>query len=246
MSAIRTAKTAVTLVVVLLTATALCFAMAGCSGDNRLRAPVAEVSGIIAEPDYTVTLAWSASDGADSYDVEYEYGIYPGDVHSVTTGTTSVTVKRVKGELKYRVRAVAGEEKGEFSEWLNYDVPELELDALRTFNIIFRDGKYYIDVDTFEPVTYLYKGERKTVNYYEFDLLPPDSEDTGRKPQAYSLTQIREGFAFNIGDIAGVWRLYARPALYVDVNGVKDYSQVKELNELYSSEPNYIIIEITV
>lgn len=245
MSLGRTTKTALRIIAVIMTAV-VCIAFAGCNGTNSSKAPVPVVGAVLAEPDYTVTLEWSEIKQARSYIVEYEYGLYPGVVHSVTVGATSVTVSRVKGTLRFRAKSVFSDGESDFSEWSEYNVPVLELDALRTFNVKFEGGKYYIDADTFEPVTYVYKGERKTVNYYEFDLVPPGAENVELNPMAYSLTQIREGFAFNIGDIGGVWKLYARPALYVDINGEKDYSQVKELNELYKSEIQYIIVEITV
>lgn len=245
MSLGRTAKTVVRILVVIVL-TAMCLVATGCDGTKGLTSPSPVVGAVLAEPDYTVTLEWNSIKQAESYVVEYEYGLYPEDIHSVATGSTSVTVRRVKGTLRFRAKSVSSTGESDFSEWCEYDVPELELDALRTFNVKLENGKYYIDADTFEPVTYVYKGERKTVNYYEFDLVPPDTESDTRNPMAYSLTQIREGFAFNIGDISGVWKLYARPALYVDINGEKDYSQVRELNELYKSEIRYIIVEITV
>lgn len=246
MRAERISKSIFAIIIAFAVIIVACATVCGCKKRNP-SAPEASVTSVVGEPEYTFTLSWNAVDGADTYAVEYEYELYKGDIHSYETSACEATFTYMRGKINYRVRAysVSGDVDSGFSAWMTYESEGLTLDALRSFNVDAVDGKYRVDVNTFEPINYTYKGETKTVNYYEFDLIPPDTEVEEHDPVVYSLSQITDGFDFNISDIEGVWHLYVRPANYVEINGEKDYSQVKELYELYR-EAGYIVIEITV
>ena len=64
------------------------------------------------------------------------------------------------------------------------------------------------------------------------------------QPQTYSITQMEKGVSFYFP--SGVWLCYVRPVLYVEYNGIKDYTQIEGLYELYNEEIDYTIIELVV
>ena len=103
-------------------------------------------------------------------------------------------------------------------------------------------------MDTFSPVTYVYKGTNYAVNYYEIDALNEDEirGENELAPQAYSITQLRAGVTFHMPVGSGTWKFFVRPVLYVEINGVKDYTQSEGLYELYDENINYTIVELTV
>ncbi len=219
---------------------------------RKLKTPTAEVTSVVGEPDYTITISWNKVSGARVYTVEYIYSVYPDTVYTANEiGGTELTIKRVKGELKFRIKALGKYESNtsDFSEWYSYNVVPLTLDPFRgiTFKNVGNQG-YQIDMDYFYPVTYVYKGEQFTINYYEVDAIGPGEErdQNSLQPYAYSLLELHEGVTFNFPVGSGTWQFYIRPVLYVNVNGVKEYIHNKEIYELYDEEIPYTIIEQTV
>ena len=247
-------KKAIAIIIVL----AVLIVAAGCFGTTygilhrKLKTPNASVVNVIAEPNYLIELSWDKVLGAKSYTIEYKYSLYPNVVHTLSDiAGESALIKMVKGTLEYRIKAVGtyASNVSDFSDWNTYEVEPLTLDAFRGFNFKLIAGEgYQIDMDTFSPVTYVYKGTNYAVNYYEIDALNEDEirgEDE-LAPQAYSITQLRAGVTFHMPVGSGTWKFFVRPVLYVEINGVKDYTQSEGLYELYDENINYTIVELTV
>lgn len=217
---------------------------------RKLKTPNANVVRVNAEPDYTIDLSWEKVSGAISYTVQYKYALYPNEIFTASAiGGTSLSVKMVKGELQYRIKSVGkyASNTSDYSEWKSYEVEPLSLDTFRGFNFKYVAGKgHQIDMDTFYPVTYMYKGSEYAINYYEIAIHSTDEGLTEEEYQfqTYSLTQFEEGITFNFQ--SGKWICYIRPVLYVEINGIKDYSQIEGLYELYNENIDYTVIELIV
>lgn len=212
---------------------------------RKLQPPAPRVEALFAEPDYTVVIAWEAVEGAKSYSVEYKYALFePDTVHRIdNVADKSVAVARKRGALQFRVRAFGkyAENMSEYSEWQTYYVQPLATNSLEIFNTEYlSDRSFAIDADTFVPVTYNYKGETFTINWYEVRIFAPGETEAPSDP--ISLADIRSGFAFNVAE-KGEYILEMRPVLYVYINGIKDYETLG-LYELY--EPNTAYTRITV
>ena len=251
MAKIRLSKKAIAIIVVV----AVIVIAAGCFGatygilHRKLKTPQAKVINVVAEPSYTIEIGWERVSGAKLYTVEYKYELYPDTVHTATDiAGTSLTIKMVKGNLQFRIKAIGdyASNTSDFSEWVTYYVEPLTLDAFRGFQFKLIAGQgYQIDMDTFYPVTYTYKGNTYAVNYYEIDALNGDEfrgEDE-LQPQAVSLSQLENGITFKLPNGSGVWNFYVRPVLYVEINGVKDYTQAEGLYELYDENISYTVVQ---
>lgn len=254
MAKLRLSKKAIAIIIVV----AVIVVAVGCFGatygilHRKLKTPDAKVVSVIAEPSYTIEIGWEKVSGAKSYTVEYKYELYPDVVHTASgLADTSLTIKMIKGNLQFRIKSVGdyASNTSDFSEWQNYKVEPLTLDAFRGFNFKLVEGEgYQIDMDTFYPITYVYKGNTYAVNYYEIDALNADElrgEDE-LQPQAVSLTQLTNGLSFKLPSGSGVWNFYVRPVLYVEVNGVKDYTQAEGLYELYDENISYTVVQLIV
>lgn len=214
---------------------------------RKLSPPVPRVEATFAEPQYTVMIAWDEVEGAESYAVEYRYSLFEQDaVHRIDkVSDTYVMVARKRGVLQFRVRAFGkyAENMSDYGEWQTYYVEPLALNSLQTFNTTYvSERSFKIDADTFVPVTYNYKGETYTINWYEVRILAPGETDAPSDP--ISLTDIRSGFAFNVAE-RGEYVLEIRPVLYVYINGVKDYATLG-LYEIYEPNTAYTRITVTV
>ncbi len=212
---------------------------------RQLRAPEFTDVSVIAEPSYTIDIEWEKVSGAKSYTLEYKYALYPNETHTVTDITaTSYSIRMVKGLLEYRIKSVGKYSSNDsaFSEWKSYEVEPLTLDTFRGFDLKLVEGRgYQIDMDYFYPVEYVYKGETYKINYYEIDFVNEDEFRDDLNPYAYSLTELQEGINYYLPVGSGEWTVYVRPVLYVNVNGVKDYTSIEGLYELYDEN-----IEFTV
>lgn len=252
MKKIKLGKSAIAIIVI-----ASIFVLAGgCFGvtyailHRELKTPVASVVKVNAEPEYTIDLSWQKISGAESYTVEYKYSLYPDNIYTASgISGTSLSIKMIKGELLYRIKSVGkyASNTSPFSEWQSYEVEPLELDQLRVFNFKIVEGKgYQIDMDTFYPITYVYKGNTYVVNYYEIAVHSEEENLTEDEYQfqTYSISQLNEGISYHF--VSGVWTCYVRPALYVEINGIKDYTQAEGLYELYNEDIEYTVIEIIV
>lgn len=254
MKKIRLTKKAIAIIIVL----AVIIVAGGCFGatygilHRKLKTPQAKVMNVVAEPDYVLEFAWDKIGGAKSYTLEYRYELYPDVVHSLSGIVgEKASIKMIKGRIDYRIKSVGkyASNTSDYSEWCSYDVAPLTLDPFRGFNFKVVEGAgYQIDMDTFFPVTYTYKGNSYAINYYEIDALNGDEirgEDE-LQPQAYSLTQLSEGVTFHMPVGSGTWSFYVRPVLYVEINGIKDYTQSEGLFELYDENISYTIVQLTV
>ncbi|MBR2480460.1 MAG: hypothetical protein IKB56_04040 [Clostridia bacterium] len=242
--------------IAILVAVAILIVAGGCFGityavlHRQLQTPNARVKSVNAEPNYTIDLVWDKISGAESYTVEYKYSLYPDEVFAVKEiGGTSLSIKMIKGELQFRIKSVGkyNSNTSEFSKWTTYNVQPLSLDKFRGFNFKIVEGKgYQINMDTFHPITYVYKGNSYVVNYYEIAVCLKEDEIAKEdlQPQTYSITQMEKGVSFYFP--SGVWLCYVRPVLYVEYNGIKDYTQAEGLYELYNEEIDYTIIELVV
>ena len=248
----RLSKKAIAWIVIV----AILIVAGGCFGftyavlHSQLKTPNASVISVNAEPDYTIDIGWEKVTGAESYTIEYKYSLYPDEVFTASKiGGNSLTIKMIKGELQFRIKSVGkyASNTSEFSEWKKYIVDPLSLDTFRGFNFKIVAGKgYQIDMDTFYPITYLYKGNTYVVNYYEIAVhsLEDNLTEEEYQFQTYSLTQLEEGVSFYFD--GGTWICYVRPVLYVDINGIKDYTQTEGLYELYNEDIDYTVIELVV
>lgn len=198
---------------------------------------------ITAEPTYTVVFSWEKSRNAKRYVLEYEYvTTEPGTIYRVETDSLSVSVDRRRGQLRYRLTAENDYERTE-GEWLNVIVPELNLGKVAPFNMERTAPLVYTLVaDSFQPVTYNYRGETYTVNYYEVDVLAP-GEERDLDPVTLSLQELTAGWSINASS-AGEWRIFIRPVTYVYVNGERVY--LDRLAELYSQDAEYTAITVTI
>ncbi len=254
MDKLRLTKKAIAIIVIVV----VLIIGAGCFGatygilHRKLKTPCIKTVNVTAEPDYIIELSWDKISGAHSYTLEYRYSLYPDVVHTLSNVSNEMaTIKMIKGNLEYRIKAIGkySSNTSDFSAWCTYMVNPLTLDQLRPFNFTYIAGEgIQINMDTFTPVTYVYKGNQYVVNYYEIDALNEEElrGEDDLQPQAYSISQLEEGLTFHLPQGSGTWRFYIRPVLYVEINGVKDYTQAEGLYELYDENINYIIVEQTV
>ena len=77
--------------------------------------------------EFYVTINWEDIDGAQKYNIEYEYYLYPGVIHSKSVTISEATIYRKRGELKYRVQSVVNGKASPFSAWQSYFVPSMEI-----------------------------------------------------------------------------------------------------------------------
>lgn len=245
-------KKAIALIIVLavLVVGGGCFGITYAVLHRQLEAPTPSISAITAEPDYTIDIAWNKVSGAEYYSLEYKHSLYPDETIEVSKiGGTSYSIKRVKGTIEFRVKSIGkyASNTSEFSEWIKYDVDPLTLDTFRAFNFsVVEDKGYLIDMDSFNAVNYVYKGNNYTVNYYEIAVHSTEENVTLEEIQCqtYSLTQLEEGIYFNFAP--GTWNVYARPVLYVEINGIKDYTQAEGLYDLYDENIDYTTFQLIV
>lgn len=205
----------------------------------KLRAPSPEVSSLSDEPDYLVTISWKKIVGAKQYFVEYFYDtLYPDIKYSTSISENQITIKRVRGLLKFRVRALSNREmqNGEYCDWLTYEIPGLKLETLNPFDFINTENGWKINYN-FEPVTYIYKGQLRIVEYYEF------SDNHNLEPEILTYLEIQgEGenpFYFNFPPGETICRF--TPLTYTKYLGEPVYSPL-ELYELYDEVRSYVEI----
>ncbi len=213
---------------------------------RQLKTPEISVANVNAEPSYTIDLEWKRVSGAVSYTLEYKYALYPDESYTVTDiTTTSYSIKMVKGVLEYRIKSVGKYSSNDsmFSEWKSYQVEPLTLDVFRGISLKLVEGRgYQIDMDYFYPVEYVYKGETYKINYYEIDFVNENEFRDELYPYTYSLTELQEGINYYLPLGSGEWTVYVRPVLYVNVNGVKDYTAIEGLYELYDENIEFTVI----
>lgn len=198
---------------------------------------------ITAEPTYTAVISWERARRADRYILEYEYAsTEPGVIYTAETDSGSVSVDRRRGLMRYRLTA-ANDYASVTSAWMTYDVPALELGTVAPFNMR-RDAPlvYSLVADSFSPVTYNYRGETYTINYYEVDVMAP-GEDRDPDPVTLSLEELTGGWGFS-ASAEGEWSVYIRPVTYVFVNGVR--VTLGRITELYSPDTVYTVVKVQV
>jgi len=76
---------------------------------------------------FYITITWEDIAEAEEYNVEYEYSLYSGQMHSQTVTSSEITIDRKRGELKYRVQSVIKGKANPFSAWQSYAVAPMEL-----------------------------------------------------------------------------------------------------------------------
>lgn len=198
---------------------------------------------LTAEPGYSIIFTWEKAAYADSYTLEYEYvTVEPGKIYSVSTDALSAAVPRKRGQIRYRITAYNGK-KSTSGAWLSYVVPGLTMSKVEPFNMErVAPFVYELDADTFVPVTYNYRAETYTINYYEVDVLAP-GEVRDLDPATLSLEELTSGWRLNASE-AGVWTIFIRPVTYVYVNGDRVY--LERISELYSLDTLYTSISVTI
>lgn len=187
---------------------------------KNLEAPEPRLVAVIGEPDYTVTFSWDKSEGAAGYAVEYKYSLYPGEVKSAEVGANSISVKRLKGEIEIRVKAKGkrpAKDSG-FSDWKAFAVGAVKLDAPRQ-PIFFLESEtagentvyfYRVAQNSWQEVTYTYKGEVKRIDFYDVVIVPPGGdEDTAfSDPMTMTATEFKLGKRYFTDP--GEWKIYIR------------------------------------
>lgn len=112
--------------------------------------------------DYSVTVKWNKSAGAEKYTVEYCYGkIKEESVKKLTTEANVATITRRTGVLSVRVKA----DNGNFGEWKSIDIPALRLKKPTSVTISDTDFKA-----SWAEVVFDYYGVKKPVSKYEYDI----------------------------------------------------------------------------
>ena len=205
--------------------------------------PVPNEPQITAEPTYTVVFSWEKSRNANRYVLEYEYvTTEPGAIYRAETDSLSVSVDRRRGQLRYRLIA-ENDHESSASEWSNLIVPGLKLNKVAPFNMERTAAlEYSLVADSFQPVTYNYRGETYTINYYEVDVLAP-GEERDLDPVTLSLEELTSGWKIYASS-AGEWKIFIRPVTYVYVNGERVY--LDRIAELYSQDTEYTAITVII
>ncbi|NLT18950.1 MAG: hypothetical protein BWX72_01307 [Firmicutes bacterium ADurb.Bin080] len=206
-----------------------------------LKTPLPFVEEVKGEPDYTIVISWEKIAGAKNYYVQYEYTeIYPGNIENQVVDTNSISIKRVRGIVKFRVKALSlrDSQSSSYSEWVEYDVEGLKLPILSPFDLIYTENGWKID-NNFSPVHYTYKGEVKTVVFYEL------TDNFNSEPTIVSYNELvgEDSYPFNPPPGEIIFRF--RPVNFTYFNEVVIYEPI-ELYELYDEASSYVeIIHIT-
>lgn len=202
----------------------------------KLRSPVPSVTAVFEEPDYVLKISWDRVHGARQYYVEYFYEtLYPDTIHTRAVTENKITINRIRGVLKFRVKALANRDmqSGEFSDWLSYEVPGLKLMTLLPFDFIYIEEEGWKIDYNFTPVEYIYKGEIKTVSFYEF------TDNHNAEPEVLTVKDMQEDWSINFP--AGQTICRFRPLTYTYFDGVIIYDP-PELHELYDEVLSYVTI----
>lgn len=202
-----------------------------------LKTPNPFIQEVKGEPDYTIVISWEKVAGAKNYYVQYEYTeLYPGIIESQAVVANSISIKRVRGLVKFRVKALSLRESqsSSYSEWIEYDVEGLKLPILSPFGFIYTEDGWKID-NNFTPVQYLYKGETKTVVFYEFT----DNYNNNSSYHSYNDLVGDDAYTFNFPPGETICRF--RTVNFTYFNG-QSINEPKELYELYDEASSYVEI----
>ena len=219
------------------------------------------------ENDYWLVASWNSVAAAQSYDVEYCFDDPVLTTTSITKGSTKnkkFYIERRAGTVYFRVRAVKGERKGKFSDWIvkNIDAWTLSKPEV-TVNLT--------DIQvSWTPVSYRYQYDySKVVPAYVFRYAwkPVDDEDdklewrddkslTNYVRLDSSLLMLSEYFDYQFndyewpGDITLYFRVAAVNHGFSTLGGFSD--QVNEtpeeiaLNRIYNEIGQYGEVSVTI
>lgn len=203
---------------------------------QKLTAPAPKVMEVTSEPDYNIKISWKPIFGAKQYVFEYKYKtVYPNQKFTEIISDNSVIIKRVRGELEFRVQALSRREKqaSVFSEWKTYNVEGLKLDRMKAFGFSSVSTDELMLDSSFEPVKYIYKGIAKEVEFYEY------SDNHNPDGLILSFEELKD-YKFNFP--AGTTTTCKfRPVTNAEFMGSSIEGPI-ELKELYDMPTDYITI----
>jgi len=201
----------------------------------KLAIPKPEVIEVTGEPDYTIKIGWEKVI-AKQYIIKYRYrDVYGEKYRYETTDDNFIVIKRVKGNLDFSVQALNTRDiqTSKFSKESTYNVESLKLPSLSGFGFKELSGGRGMVDDYFQPVKYVYKGEERTVEFYEFvDNHNPDDVEI------LSYGELID-FVFNFPE--GETLVKFRPVTYGEFGGtIIEIEDRIELKELYENSTTYV------
>lgn len=202
----------------------------------KLSSPKPEVVEVVGEPDYTIKIEWKKVIGAKQYIIKYRYRDVYGEKYAfVTTDDNFVVIKRVKGNLDFSVQALNGREiqTSNFSNERTYVVEGLKLPALKSFGFTELPSFSAKINQDFEPVTYIYKGAEKEVEFYEFS----DNHNPGDVVVLSYAELVEYVFNFPPGETYAKFR----PVIYATIGDTIVDGPI-ELKELYENPTTYVVV----
>ncbi len=216
--------------------------------------------------DYWLVASWNSVAAAQSYDVEYCCED-PGLTTTITKGNTKnkkFYIERKAGSVYFRVRAVKGERKGKYSDWI-----EKEIDAWTLSKPVVTVNTTTMQI-SWTPVTYRYEYDYSKIvsaYVYQYAWKPVDDEDdklewkddkslTNYVRLDSSLLTLSEYFDYQFndhewpGDITLYFRVAAVNHGYSTLGGFSDYvgdtPEELALRKIYNEVGEYGETSVTI
>ncbi len=139
--------------------------------------------------DYSITVKWNKIAAATSYELEYCHSDPNEGNAEIIKGSTEqnrFTMQRYAGDLYFRVRAVKKNRKGQFSEWIHYEIEAWTLTApkvtINSASLLASwtsvNYRYYNDYSPIAPA-YIYSygwqlPDEETVWNYDLKSIAPN------------------------------------------------------------------------
>jgi len=236
----------------------------GCAGfsvwaySSTYETPSAEVTSLTSNPDFLVTIEWKKVAGAEYYVLEYEYAydLYQGQTRVVHTTKTYHCAERVKGTMRFRIKAVFKKSESDFSGWKEYEIAPLILGTPVPFSIQKYAGTFGTEIKivtgTWSPVTYYYRTndgiiKEDYVNFFEYFVVAPgqDKETMILHPHTVvAATEFRTR-DFNFAG-TGIWKIYYRATTYdFAIQEIGDFLE-KRIDKMYAASEEWVEVSITL
>lgn len=212
------------------------------------------VAYVTGEPTYRIRLQWAEVTGAVGYRIEYVYDLLDEtEVLVKTVEETYVEFERVRGTLRYRVRALHRypQRDSAFSDWKTYDVEGFVLDSFSEAALQFLPSTddmgnpcYRINTAVWSDVTYVYRSHVYHVEFYQLATVAPNTSEIValENAQIYSADELKDHKFYMK---SGTYRFYIRPVNYAYFGeaGAPVYDP-RHLYTLYAV-PDWTIVEFT-
>ena len=217
--------------------------------------------------DYWLVASWNSVAAAQSYDVEYCFEDPVLTTTVITKGNTKnkkFYFERSAGSVYFRVRAVKGERKGKYSDWI-----EKEIDAWTLSKPVVTVNTTTMQI-SWTPVTYRYEYDYSKIvsaYVYQYAWKPVDDEDdklewrddkslTNYVRLDSSLLTLSEYFDYQFndhewpGDVTLYFRVAAVNHGYSTLGGFSDYvgdtPEELALRKIYNDVGEYGETSVTI